>query len=74
MYSYNSYKNNGICQQISTCFVVLREYIYFCEKNDQNYRNVKSDRYTPTNSVTVKVVNTENDRNDMHDYDEFEIL
>jgi len=65
-----SYKNNGICQQISSCLTVLVEYITKNTKNDKIIKNEKT---------VIQVKDVQNYRDikstrDDHDYDEFEIL
>lgn len=65
-----SYKNNGICQQISSCFTILLEYITKNTKNDKIIKNEKT---------VIQVKDVQNYRDikstrDDHDYDEFEIL
>lgn len=66
-----SYKNNGICQQISSCFTILLEYITKNTKNDKIIKNEKTVNQ-------VKDVQNYRDARDVQstrdDYDEFEIL
>jgi hypothetical protein len=61
-----SYKNNGICQQISSCFTILLEYITNNTKNDK-IKNEKAANQVHDTRI-VKNIRDEND------YDEFEIL
>jgi len=66
-----SYKNNGICQQISSCLTVLVEYIIKNTKNDKIIKNERNEKST----IQVKdVQNSIKSTKDEHDYDEFEIL
>jgi hypothetical protein len=63
-----SYKNNGICQKISSCLTVLLEYI---TKNSDKIRNDKNDK---NDKHIQEIQNSKNTIKNDHDYDEFEIL